>query len=865
MSGNILGLSEISSAWLDDYIYTVHDPSGIPLDRRLSLRNTGITSALAYNQHVIPDTKVLADIQSQVNAVISSGKPATILFTGNHSWSGSLNITNANHLSIVGNNAKVTQTNPSGITLHIKNSDYIQVDGIHFIGKGTEAPWSGAVWNGVAGIQIDGSDDVLVHNCWLTNHAGGGIGLTANCNRVTITDNYILGMGSGYINKNDNGADYAIGNNSGTSTATLYGLNISKNHISGHAQGIGVVWCKATTIENNNILDIPGQHGLYCSLGGDAVIANNVIRGCGGDGIKVTFNTAADRPYPCNITGNSVFDVGANGFTITRLTGGEGFFRRNVLVANNIVDSADTVGMYISGQRDIHIVGNRVSRTNNVGYDLSGMGTLKSNIARECNGGAIRLRTPEGDWSITNFESVDCPINSGVVANGEYRSCMYLDDGASPSKIWLNDVILRYENYSPPSNMEYGINIVGSGLIAFTENIYNHTQYPNNNYSRGLREVVYPSFDLSGATDSANIAAAIQSATLSTSSRSQGTVVLKGGIGTFYVNSPIVIGNPSDFNGQKSVNLIGEDQAVISYVGSGTTDYLLTVTGATYSPTARISGLYLNCNSNCRGINFRQAYFAGLENTVVFNCDQVGVDFQSSWKSYCKNLHIWYGNGIALRIWYANGCIFDNIRIGNNSATNYPAVDDTTVVDYDGSYIVTASGNRGALAIDRSKECVFRSLMFESCSLGDKPLVNMVSRNCYGIHFTESFYTENNECTDCWVYLNGSNSSASAYSHDIKFENVGLHQAGGGIPFIKNIGYTDYVRVEGIRDSSGGVPLSGVISSYGTSSHLYRATVEGSRVGLPSAYQIIAVSGGTIETTEPYSFNYTATESPPAP
>ena len=370
--------------------------------------------------------------------------------------------------------------------------------------------------------------------------------------------------------------------------------------------------------------------------------------------------------------------------------------------------------------------------------------------------------------------------------------------------------------------------------------------------------VVPPTWDKTGAADHRAIQAAIAAMTFPAESRSQGTVILSGA--QYYFNAPIVIGSETDPS-VKSCNLVTVGQtANLTYVNQGeaTTQYLLNVHGNTYSPTPRVSGLYLNCSGLCRGLKFNQTYMAGVENTMVFNARQVAVDWVSAWKTKATNLHIWYTDGISLRVNDSQGSIFDNLRISCTSPNSWPDIHDTTVKDHEGVSVQTPEAGRAAIYI-RSQDLTFRSLMLEANEMGSLPLCYLSSAAA-GIRFTENIYCEGNASADCYFRIAGSASNESTYGMDFRFENVSKHDATALPTFIRTSGYIDRVVVNGIRGTKATSGMTNIIVCDGKSSRLYRPEVRGARLGIARKHQIVSANGGVIETKEPYSIDYQVIE-----
>lgn len=379
--------------------------------------------------------------------------------------------------------------------------------------------------------------------------------------------------------------------------------------------------------------------------------------------------------------------------------------------------------------------------------------------------------------------------------------------------------------------------------------------------SSGDISYVYASNDKTGATDYTNIQTAIQRQTMRPDSKSHGQVVLVGE--HFYVNSGITIGNSGD-NSVRSCNISSKTQSHVEYVGSQTSNYLLSVYGTTSSPTNRVSNLYLDCNNNCRGLLFhRQVYLAGVKGVVVYDAREVGVDWATSYKAKAEDLHILSTDGISLRVWHSQGSEFNNLRIASNAVTTWPSTTDQTVHDdYNGTWIQTQQDQQAAIMI-RSQDLIFRNLLVENNNFigSNKPLIYIYGGGSSNVHFLDQIYIENTDVDYSLITIDGSTLNTNAYGKNFTFQNIDNHDHNNLKTFIKTVGYIDNVVIDGILSpyaQSGDVTA---ITCFGSNSHLYSASVNGNAAGLSYNNLIVSVSGGTIEEGIPLGNNYQDIES----
>ena len=258
------------------------------------------------------------------------------------------------------------------------NADGTRLINARFVGLGTETPWANASteYNGVAGVRIESSDDVLVEGCSFSNHAGSSLALVGRCVGTSIHRNHIYGMGASHIKQHDNGCDGGItitGN-----TDTKHGLRITDNYITGHAFGLFTPAGVGIVIANNVIRGIPGQHGMYIVQGGDMVIANNVVADCAVVGIKIQHQLPEDVKCVAKICGNTVTRIGYFGIAIMGAAAGVDWHTTNIMVTDNSVVDAQK-GIYIRYARNAVVTGNRLADCEDGLHVLDSTGVFEPN------------------------------------------------------------------------------------------------------------------------------------------------------------------------------------------------------------------------------------------------------------------------------------------------------------------------------------------------------------------------------------------------------------------------------------------------------------------------------------------------------
>lgn len=443
----------------------------------------------------MPAGSTLAATQTAVDAIIAAGTRGALVLSGAYEWEGTLSIVSATGLNVYGVGAVITQTATEDATIYLESCIDCEVSGLRLIGKGTETPWAaGAAWNGVAGIYYKSCTGLRIYSNKLTNHAGGGIVGSHTNTDVSIRWNTIIGMGTGSIEPGEHGYDGAV--MPGVSSPVNYGLAVENNYIEGHSFGIlGGGYAGPRSYSNNLIRNIAGQHGIYSgppsATTGSFTVSGNTIDTCyGGDGIKVAAVPAdADGQGVVNVVGNVLRNIRYNGISVKSQDTETPRYLLNVQVTdNNIVGSVgeftSSYGILIDLCKGIVISGNRIKGAqNNAIYLDSSSGVLKGNVVIASDGAAVRLVDPAGDWSISDFECIDSPVNVADSVSVYQRSCLYLSGHAeNATKVFLDSILMRYENVAEPAGtnaLQYGINAVGANLSVDAGLVRNRTSKGN--------------------------------------------------------------------------------------------------------------------------------------------------------------------------------------------------------------------------------------------------------------------------------------------------------------------------------------------------------------------------------------------------
>ena len=339
---------------------------------------------------------------------------------------------------------------------------------------------------------------------------------------------------------------------------------------------------------------------------------------------------------------------------------------------------------------------------------------------------------------------------------------------------------------------------------------------------------VPPSGDTTGATDTANIQAALTALTAAQLGVSTyhpgplGTVWLQG---RYYISSPLVSGIPAEPRAY-GPSVIALGSAMLEAVGDAwlATDYVLACYGNTVGDRGGhsrvvVGGIKIKASHKCRGLLLaRQFHFAGIEKVHIEQTRQSALDMPTCWKSFVRDVHVLNCRGFAMRLSTVDNIRLENVRIGyargiwhaDNDADPYPLggdaaasrnlalyevkygmgaaqtyygedyeeewpdADDTTHPYYSeytevASYLQTPERERCCMWL-ASPHVRVSGLMMENCFYGDRPLVFIPKADNLN-HIFEDMYTEVCYNTDCKVYAELT-ATASTLCGNLTFRNV---------------------------------------------------------------------------------------------
>lgn len=315
------------------------------------------------------------------------------------------------------------------------------------------------------------------------------------------------------------------------------------------------------------------------------------------------------------------------------------------------------------------------------------------------------------------------------------------------------------------------------------------------------RIFVAPSYDSTGYTDYQNIKNALNSLVV-TWNATDGydweapQLVLDG---HYHLASGIVVGSRTNQSNYHSISIVSPNGATLEYEGSDTSNYLI----STYYNGGRyrlplLQNLILACAGKCRGIQANyQPYKHIADNIYIYSSKEVGLDLIACWGSNINDVHIQSGRGIAIRATYFNATSIRNIRCQMygqyhisglttqqsaemlayeiahnrpdtiiaysgiyNADTNpngqyvdvWPSVDDTSVIDYNGSYVQTPEYGRATLVLHGGLVTA-DNIILERNKNGDYPLFYLSGNNGH----ISNVYSEDNHLGNTVIVTNNVN------------------------------------------------------------------------------------------------------------
>jgi hypothetical protein len=294
-------------------------------------------------------TATSGDETAAINTFLAAAAPlGAKRLVGSFSVSDALTVPAGLYLDLTA--ATITQTGTNKTTLSVGAG--VTILGGKVVGLGTD--YAGQTSLGAIGISLPaGSHEVRIANTRLSGHAGVAVKVRDSTD-VAITGCTITGT----TPPAGDGFQYGVLLDGTAKRVTVSACDISAT-AQGVITGIGVTDAR---IFGNAIHDISGQHGMYLQNGTRVVVTGNDIWNTNLMGAKVQLSasTTADSTGLV-IIGNTVDTCGDQGIALTNSDTARTYKFRGAIIANNVVRSAASAGLYLDALRFGIVAGNQVS------------------------------------------------------------------------------------------------------------------------------------------------------------------------------------------------------------------------------------------------------------------------------------------------------------------------------------------------------------------------------------------------------------------------------------------------------------------------------------------------------------------------
>ena len=248
------------------------------------------------------------------------------------------------------------------------------------------------------------------------------------------------------------------------------------------------------------------------------------------------------------------------------------------------------------------------------------------------------------------------------------------------------------------------------------------------------------------ATDTANLQEAIDRSCSAYNAWSWqcGIVILQG---HFMTNAPLTVNSRATQQTTRACYIVGINGATIEYQGTTTDDYIIKCYGRSDNRVPILDGLIFNCSYKCRGplIDECGSYRCSMRDVTVLYSRQVGLELVSNWGSNFENVRLINVYGIGLRATNFISSGWTNLKVSQNGVedAHWPAIDDTTVLDYNDNPIQTPVLNRAAVIVGGGQH-ILQQTLFEGCYASGYPLMFIGTSESLisGLRMEGNIYTE---------------------------------------------------------------------------------------------------------------------------
>ncbi|ATN06274.1 right-handed parallel beta-helix repeat-containing protein [Chryseobacterium indologenes] len=302
------------------------------------------------------DTKNLQTLLNQKNIVEF---PANTTYKIN----GTLYLKNGQ--KILGNHATIIQTAPGKPIFDCVGKKDISISQINLKGYGND--YSPTSSSPSVGILCFGAENVKICDNNFYNFSYSPASGLRKVKNVLFENNYCEGIGLNnpkYYQKDVTGI-------------TLGGedIRILNNRITNSSQGIMIAeGSKNITIKDNQIYNLPLEHGIYVDAScSDIIIENNKITKVNGSGIKIQNRSKKIPPGISKnilIKNNTVSDTGLGDGILFNNTEGNEVYAENVTITGNILKNIGQDGINIRFSKNSKVLDNQILTSKRSGIYL---------------------------------------------------------------------------------------------------------------------------------------------------------------------------------------------------------------------------------------------------------------------------------------------------------------------------------------------------------------------------------------------------------------------------------------------------------------------------------------------------------------
>ncbi|MDR6404752.1 MULTISPECIES: right-handed parallel beta-helix repeat-containing protein [Chryseobacterium] len=270
-----------------------------------------------------------------------------------------------NNHKLLGNGTNIIQMLPGKPIFDCANKENILISGMNLKGYGNDyLPTSSSL---AVGIYCFGAKNLIIRQNNFYNFSYSPVSGLRKVKNVLFENNYCEGPGlnnSKYYQKDMSGI-------------TLGGdeISIINNRITNSSQGIIIAeGSKGIIIKNNQIFDLPLEHGIYVDAScSNVTIDNNKITNVKGSGIKVQNRNKSIPPGICNeitIKNNTVTNTGTGDGILIINTEGNEVYAENVLIQSNILNNIGQDGINVRVSRNTKVIDNQINNSKRSGIYL---------------------------------------------------------------------------------------------------------------------------------------------------------------------------------------------------------------------------------------------------------------------------------------------------------------------------------------------------------------------------------------------------------------------------------------------------------------------------------------------------------------